>query len=301
MLKTLEVGRDMGYIKAPAGTFIDPHHINKYPAGKVTIICTGSQGEPLAALSRIAAGSHRQIKLMEGDTVIFSSSPIPGNQIGVNKTINMLFRRGANVITDSPLTDTHTSGHAGQEEQKLMLKLTKPKYFMPIHGEYRMLKIHSRLGYQTGVRKGRAFVCDNGDVLALTKNSARIAGKVQAGNVYIDGKGIGDIGNIVIRDRKLLSEDGLLSAIVTIDKKNMKLIGTPVIISRGFIYMKEHVDLTDEIANLTEKDINRKLNNYKSININAIKKSLTKILGDFIRSKTERNPMIMPVIMLVNE
>ncbi len=301
MLKTLEVGRDMGYIKAPTGTFIEPNHINKYPASKMTIICTGSQGEPLAALSRIAAGSHRQIKLMEGDTVIFSSSPIPGNQIGVNKTINMLFRRGANVITDSPLTDTHTSGHAGQEEQKLMLKLTKPKFFMPVHGEYRMLKIHANLGYQTGVRKGRAFVMDNGDVLALTKTTARIAGKVQAGNIYIDGKGIGDIGNIVIRDRKLLSEDGLLSAIVTIDKKNMKLIGSPVIISRGFVYMKEHGELTDEISKLTEKELNKKLKTYKSINITALKKSLTKTLGDFIRNKTERNPMIMPVVMIVNE
>lgn len=301
MLKTLDVGRDMGYIKAPTGTFIDPHHINKYPANKMTIICTGSQGEPLAALSRIAAGTHRQINLQEGDTVIFSSSPIPGNQIGVNKTINMLFRKGANVITDSPLTDTHTSGHGGQEEQKLMLKLTKPKYFMPIHGEYRMLKIHANIGYQTGVRKGRAFVMDNGDVLALTKNSARIAGKVQAGNVYIDGKGIGDIGNIVIRDRKLLSEDGLLSAIVTIDKKNMKLVGSPVIISRGFIYMKEHGELTGEISSLTEKEMNKKLKTYKNINIAALKKSITKTLGDFIRNKTERNPMIMPVVMLVNE
>ena len=251
MLKTLEVGSDMGYIKAPAGTFIEPNSINKYPANKVTIICTGSQGEPLAALSRIAAGTHRQISLHQGDTVIFSSSPIPGNQQGVSRTINMLFRRGANVIINSPLTDTHTSGHGGQEEQKLMLKLTSPKYFMPIHGEYRMLKIHSNLGYQTGVRRGRGFVLDNGEVLAVTKNTARAAGKVQAGNVYIDGTGIGDIGNIVIRDRKLLSEDGLLSAIVTIDKKNMRLIGSPVIISRGFIYMKEHSDLTSEISGVS--------------------------------------------------
>ncbi|AIO18747.1 Ribonuclease J 1 [Candidatus Izimaplasma bacterium HR1] len=301
MLKTLDVGGEMGYIRAPGGTFIESHNINKYPKEKMTIICTGSQGEPLAALSRIAAGTHRQIKLMEGDTVIFSSSPIPGNQIGVSRTINMLFRRGANVITNSPLTDTHTSGHGGQEELKLMLKLTKPKYFMPIHGEYRMLKIHSNIGHQTGVRKDRSFVMDNGEVLAVTKSTARFAGKVQAGNVYIDGKGIGDIGSIVIRDRKLLSEDGLLSAIVTIDKKNMRLIGSPVIISRGFIYMREHGALTEEIANLTEREMTKKLKAYKSLNISALKKSLTKTLGDFIRNKTERNPMIMPVVMLVNE
>jgi ribonuclease J len=301
MLKTVEVGKDMGYIKAPQNTFIEPHTINKYPANQVTIICTGSQGEPLAALSRIAAGTHRQIKLHHGDTVIFSSSPIPGNQTGVNRTINMLFRRGANVITNSPLTDTHTSGHAGQEEQKLMLKLTKPKYFMPIHGEYRMLKIHANIGYQTGVRRGRAFVLDNGDVLAVTKNSARVAGKVQAGNVYIDGKGIGDIGNVVIRDRKMLSEDGLLTAIVTIDKKNMRQIGKPVIVSRGFIHMKENEELTTEMTNITEQEANRKLKNLTTLNIGVLKKSITKVLNNYIYTKTERNPMIMPVVMVVNE
>jgi ribonuclease J len=301
MLRTLEVGSEMGYIKAPAGTFIDPNHINKYPKDKMTIICTGSQGEPLAALSRIAAGTHRQISLMDKDTVIFSSSPIPGNSEGVSKTINMLFRRGANVITNSPLTDTHTSGHAGQEEQKLMLKLTKPKFFMPIHGEYRMLKIHSNIGISTGVRKGREFVMDNGDVLAVTRNSARIAGKVQAGSVYIDGNGIGDIGNVVIRDRKLLSEDGLLSAIITIDKKNNKLIGQPVIISRGFVYMKDHSDLTNDIISLVEREISKKLEFSKTLNINFLKRHMTKILNNYIYQKTERNPMIMPVVMLVNE
>ena len=301
MLRTVEVGKDMGYIKAPSGTFIEPHHINKYPKNQMTIICTGSQGEPLAALSRIAAGTHRQIKLMDGDTVIFSSSPIPGNQLGVGKTINMLFRRGANVITNSPLTDTHTSGHAGQEEQKLMLKLTKPKFFMPIHGEYRMLKIHSQIGLMTGVRRGREFVMDNGDVLAVTKNSARLAGKVQAGSIYIDGNGIGDIGNVVIRDRKLLSEDGLLSSIITIDKENMRLIGKPVIISRGFIYMKDHTELTNEMSELVEKEIFNKLKTMKSLNINTLKRIMQRVLNNFIYSKTERNPMIMPVVMVIND
>jgi ribonuclease J len=300
MLRTVEVGKDMGYIKAPAGTFIEPHHINKYPADQMTIICTGSQGEPLAALSRIAAGSHRQIKLMEGDTVIFSSSPIPGNQQGIEKTINMLFRRGANVIINSPLTDTHTSGHAGQQEQKLMLKLTKPKYFMPIHGEYRMLKIHSQLGLMTGVKKGREFVMDNGDVLAITRNSARIAGKVTAGSVYVDGNSIGGIGNIVIRDRKLLSEDGLLSAIITVDKDKLKLLGKPVIISRGFIYMKAHTDLTNEISEIVEREIIKKLSSMKSLNINSLKRLITRILNEHIYNKTERSPMIMPVVMIIN-
>ena len=301
MLKTLDVGTEMGYISAPKGTFIDPHHVNKYKNEEITIICTGSQGEPLAALSRIAAGTHRQIKIKEGDTVIFSSSPIPGNQEGVGNTINMLFRRGANVITNSPLTDTHTSGHAGQEEQKLLLKLLKPRFFMPIHGEYRMLKIHSNIALQTGVRKGNVFVVDNGEVVAVSKRSARIAGKVQSGTVYVDGKGIGDIGNVVIRDRKLLSEDGLFSAILTINSDDLTIVNKPVIISRGFIYMRDHSELTQELSDLVESYVTKKLAHSKSLNINTLKRDIIKILRERILEKTQRKPMIMPVIMTVNK
>ncbi len=300
MLRTVDVGTDMGYIKAPPGTFIDSNRINKYNAHQITIICTGSQGEPLAALSRIAAGTHRQIKIQQGDTVIFSSSPIPGNFASVSKTINQLFRRGANVIINSPLSDVHTSGHGGQEELKLMLKLIKPKYFMPIHGEYRMLKIHSNIGIMTGVKKGNEFVFDNGGVLAVTRKSARYAGKVQAGSIYIDGKGIGDIGNIVIRDRKLLSEDGLLSAIVTIDKTNLQVLGKPAIISRGFIYMREHEELTKGMSSLVSETIQKKIISMKKVNITVLKKDITKLLNEYIYSRTERSPMIMPVIMTVN-
>ena len=300
MLKTLEVGSEMGYIKAPKGTMIDPNHIKRYNPEEITIICTGSQGEPLAALSRIAAGTHRQIKITPGDTVIFSSSPIPGNQIGVGKTINQLFRRGANVIVNSPLSDTHTSGHAGREEQKLLFKLLKPKFFMPIHGEYRMLKIHAQTGHACGVRKDRSFVMDNGDVLAVTRKTARIAGKVQAGTVYVDGTGIGDIGNVVIRDRKNLSEDGLLSTIVTINPETLEVIGKPVIISRGFIYMRDHEELTSEISAKVKLIVERKLKQTKKLNVNILKREITKQIKDFVQSKTERNPMIMPVIMSVN-
>jgi ribonuclease J len=299
MLRTLEVGQEMGYIKAPAGTFIEPHHINHYDSNKMTIICTGSQGEPLAALSRIAAGTHRQIKLREGDTVIFSSSPIPGNALGISKTINQLFRRGANVITNSPLTDTHTSGHAGQEEQKLMLKLVKPKYFMPIHGEYRMLKIHAETGIKTGVNKKNTFVLDNGDVLAVTSKTARVAGKVHAGSIYIDGQRIGDVGSVVIRDRKLLSDNGLLSAIVTINKNTLTPIGKPVIISRGFIHMKEETVLTNDISNLVITIVNGYFKKHKRLDVNSLKKSLAKLLHQYIIEKTERKPIILPVIMLV--
>jgi ribonuclease J len=300
MLKTLDVGRDMGYIKAPKGTFIDPHHVNKYKPEEITILCTGSQGEPLAALSRIAAGTHRQIKIRKGDTVIFSSSPIPGNQNHVGNTINKLFRRGANVITNSPLTDTHTSGHAGQEEQKLLLKLLKPKFFMPIHGEYRMLKIHAQIGRATGVRKGNTFVLDNGDVLAVSKKTARVAGKVQAANVYVDGTGIGDIGNVVIKDRKILSEDGLLTAIVTINTDTNQVLNNPVIISRGFIHMREHEELTNNLSNLVQKTVTKKVIPSRKLNINLVKREITKVLKDYILKETQRNPMIMPVIMTVS-
>ncbi|MEC9484582.1 MAG: ribonuclease J [Candidatus Izemoplasma sp.] len=301
MLRTVEVGKEMGYIKAPQGTFVDMYRISKKDKRRLTIICTGSQGEPFAALSRIAAGTHRQIKIKEGDTVIFSSSPIPGNQIGVNKTINGLFKRGANVITNSPLTDTHASGHAGREEQKLLLKLLRPKFFMPIHGEYRMLKIHAQTGLMTGIKKGNEFVLDNGQVLALTSNSARVSGQVQSGNVYIDGGGIGNIGNIVIKDRNMLSKDGLLSAIVTIDEEKNTLIGKPVIISRGFIYMRENSDMTEEMSNLVKTEIEKKLKRSKSLNISQIKRHITKILNNYIYNTTERSPMVMPVVMVTNK
>ena len=299
MVRTVEVGTEMGYIKAPAGTFVETRALNKYASNQITIICTGSQGEPLAALSRIAAGTHRQIKVSNGDTVIFSSSPIPGNQQSVGKTINQLFRRGANVIINSPLSDTHTSGHAGQEEMKLMLKLIKPKYFMPIHGEYRMLKIHSNIGIMTGVKKGNEFVMDNGEVLAVTRRSARIAGKVKSGNVYIDGKSIGEIGSVVIRDRKMLSEDGLLSAIVTINSKTLEVLNKPVIISRGFIYMREHTDLTTELSKIVKDLVVAKLKQIKTVNVSVLKREITKLLTDFIFERTERSPMIMPVVMMV--
>ncbi|MCF7927015.1 MAG: ribonuclease J [Candidatus Izimaplasma sp.] len=300
MVNTVEVGKEMGYIKAPKTTFIDRNQVRKYPASKVTILCTGSQGEPFAALSRIAAGTHRQISIQHGDTVIFSSSAIPGNQESISHTINQLFKRGADVITNSPLSDTHTSGHAGREELKLMLKLTKPKYFMPIHGEYRMLKIHAQTAVKTGVKKGNEFVLDNGDMLAVTKNSARVAGKVQAGDVYVDGKGIGDIGNVVLRDRKYLSEDGLLSAIITINTKTNKLVTDPNIISRGFIYMKERSELTSEISDLVKEKVSEKLENIQSLDTSRLKRYITNLLRNYINQKTERNPMILPVIMTVN-
>ncbi len=299
MERTIEVGEEMGYIKAPHGTFVSGRALKHFNPEEITILCTGSQGEPFAALSRIANGTHRQIKIQPGDTVIFSSSPIPGNQPSINKTINQLFQREANVITHSPLTDTHTSGHAGVEELKLMLKLMKPKFFMPVHGEHRMLKIHAETGIATGVKRGNEFVLDNGDVLAFTGKSARVAGKVPASSVYIDGKRIGDIGNVVLKDRKILSEDGLLSAIVTIDKEANQVLGKPVIVSRGFVYMKDHTALTNEISAMVNEHVDNILRTQAALNVSYIKKEVVRILNEKIYKKTERSPMILPVIVTV--
>ena len=299
MEKTIELGQQIGYIRAPKNTFIDANEINNYPTNKITILCTGSQGEPLAALSRVAGGTHRQIKLIPGDTVIFSSSPIPGNSGGVNKTINMLFKKGANVIINSPLTDTHTSGHGASTELKLLQSLIKPKYFMPIHGEHRMLKTHADLAISVGVKKENAFVLDNGDVLILSKEKAYVAGKVQSGDIYVDGSGIGDIGNVVIKERKLLSDDGLLSLIATINTKKLSLVISPTIVSRGFIYMKSNEEFTNNLIKASEELISQELAKMKTLNINLLKNQISELLSKLIYNYTERKPMILPVIMTI--
>ncbi len=299
MEKAIELGQQNGYIKAPKGTFIEANQINSLPANQVTIICTGSQGEPLAALSRVANGTHRQIKLIPGDTVIFSSSPIPGNSAGVNKTINMLFKKGAHVIINSPLTDTHTSGHSAQMELKLIQSLIKPKFFMPIHGEHRMLKTHADLAVSVGAKRENTFVLDNGDVLVLSKDKAKVAGKVQAGDVYVDGLGIGDISNNIIKERKILSDDGLLSLVVTINQTTRKIINSPTIVSRGFIYMKSNEDFTNKMIAGSTKVIENELLKGKTINQGAIKQAITDYLVKVIYEKTERKPVILPVIMAI--
>lgn len=294
MEKTINVGQQLKYIKAPQGTFINVTEFPHLPPEKITILSTGSQGEPLAALSRIADGNHKHIKIIPGDTIVFSSSAIPGNQASINRTINKLYKSGANVIINSPLTDTHTSGHASDSELQLMLCLTKPKYFMPIHGEYAMQKRHVDLAIQTGIKRENCFILNNGDVLVINKNGIQKKDKVQSGNIFIDSNNTLVDSNI-IKERKLLSEDGMVSCVFVI--KHNKLINNPQIISRGFIYMKNSEQLINTIQKKAIEAFKEFANNHKKFNSAVLKKYISNELSSLIFDLTERKPIIIPIIM----
>ena len=295
MLNVVTVAIDLGYLNVPKGTLVDVDQINDYPDDKVIIITTGSQGEPMSALARMASSEHRKLEIRPGDLVVISANPIPGNEKMVSKVINQLFQRGANVIYEA-LADIHVSGHACQEELKLIHTLVKPKFFIPVHGEYRHLKQHALLAESLGMPRENIFIADIGNVLELTPNSCRIAGTVTAGRVLVDGLGIGDVGNIVLRDRKHLSQDGLMVVVVTISRDNGVTIAGPDIISRGFVYVRESEDLMEEAKNVT-KAILEQCEEKRITDWATIKAQIKDGLRNFLFEKTKRNPMILPIIM----
>lgn len=279
--------------------FIDPNEAKNYKKNEICILCTGSQGEPLAALSRIANGTHKQVTLLPDDIIVFSSNPIPGNRASINRIINKLYLKGVKVYTNSELSDIHTSGHAKQEELKWMLRLIKPEYFMPIHGEYRMLKQHADLAKDCDIKEENIFICKNGDVLELTKDGARMGKRVNSGDVYVDGSRVGDIGSIVIKDRKLMSHDGILVAIINLNPNTKELLIKPNITTRGFVLVNENAELISKIENKVSEIVLRVLKtSYTYVDL---KNQIILELSPFINELTGRRPIILPVIMEVRE
>ncbi|GAO99678.1 ribonuclease J1 [Fructobacillus ficulneus] len=291
-------GRALGYLDIPDDALIEQSQIKNIPDDELLILSTGSQGESMAALARIANGTHKQVRLKPNDNVIFSSSPIPGNTASVNAVINKLEEGGANVI-HGKLNNIHTSGHGGQEEQKLMISLMKPEYFMPVHGEYRMLKVHAGLAEELDVPADHTFILENGDVLALDgENEPRIAGHFPAEDTYIDGSGIGDIGSIVLHDRLKLSQDGLVIVTATIDLGKKEILSGPDILSRGFVYMRESGDLINDGRHVIFNTI-RKAMSAKNANESDIRQAIIDDLGKYLHQETARKPMILPMLIMI--
>ena len=292
---SIDIAIKCGYIK-DKNIIISAEEANKLEPNKVCLLCTGSQGEPLAALSRIASGTHKQIKLIPNDVVIFSSSPIPGNAASVSKTINKLYLKGVKVYTNGQDNDIHSSGHANQEELKLMIRLFKPTYFAPYHGEYRMLKTHADLACLCDIPKQNTFVLSNGDILNMNKDGIKKQGHVQAEDIYVDGARIGDVSNIIIKDRVLMSNNGILAIIINIDSKNKTLLNTPLVTTRGYILVNESIELIKEIEIFCKKIITNKLK-QKTVNFSDIKNELINELMPLLLEKTGRVPIILPIIM----
>jgi ribonuclease J len=284
-------------MQIPSDTLIEVDDINRYSPHQLCIITTGSQGEPMAALSRIANSEHKKIEIFPGDRVIISASPIPGNEKYVSRLIDDLFKQGADVIYHS-LEETHVSGHACQEELKLIQALVKPRFFIPVHGEYKHLRQHAKLAEEMGMDSSNIFILSNGRTLELDKNNARIGGLVNAGRVLVDGLGVGDVGNVVLRDRQHLSQDGLIVVVVTLEKETGHVVAGPDIISRGFVYVKEADELFEEIRYVVSQQMER----FEDAGIhdsNTIKNGIRDILKNFLYEKTKRKPMILPVVMEV--
>ncbi len=297
MEKISEVAIKLGYLNMPEGLLIDLKDLSLYRDNQITIVTTGSQGEPMSALTRMASSTHKNIQIEKDDMIIISANPIPGNEKAVSKVINELTQKGANVIYKS-IEEIHVSGHACEQELKLLQSILKPKYFVPVHGEYKHLRKHILIAEEVGLPKERSFILENGDVLSLNRKSAVISGKVQSGNVLVDGIGVGDVGNIVLRDRRNLSKDGIINIIVAIEKESRAIVSGPDIVTRGFIYVRESEELVNQIKRISYDSIQNSID--KNIfKWSEIKNNIRNDVGSFIYSKTKRKPIIVPIIMEV--
>lgn len=294
--KVMDIAVRLGYLHLPEKVTISIYDIDRYDDKELIILTTGGHGEPMSALARMAKQAHKQVNIKKGDTVIVAASVMPGYELVFSKTIDSLYRAGANVIYRE--RKVHVSGHGCQEELKLMLNLMKPKYFIPVHGEYRMQKAHANLAKAVGISEERTFLIDKGDVIEFRNGVARPGGKVPYGNILIDGLGIGDVGNIVLRDRRLLSQDGILIVVVTLNKELKKIIAGPEIISRGFVYVRESETLLDEATKIVANIVNKCLQTYV-IEWSSLKSNIREALSQFLFEKTKRKPMILPIIMEV--
>ena len=296
MENIVDIGRKMGTIHIKNSDLLSPEDLAYTPDDKICIICTGSQGEPLAALSRIANGTHRFIHLKPGDTIIFSSNPIPGNASSVNKVIDKLFRSGATVLTKSVLNNLHTTGHASREEQKLMLHLIRPRYFMPIHGEFKMLMLHKRTAMELGMPEESIFVCANGDILILRNHEVIQSNwRYQGDDIYVDGNDISGLFTAVLKDRRILADNGLVAVVIAIDSKVNKILMKPVIVSRGFVFIKDSQSLIKEAEYIVYNSLQEKMK--EKITFSEIKNCVRSTLEPFLYQKTHRNPIVIPVII----
>ncbi|WP_286924780.1 MULTISPECIES: ribonuclease J [Lysinibacillus] len=297
MVNVVDVALERGYLNIPEDMLIDAREVKYHSPEEVVVLCTGSQGEPLAALSRLASGSHREVKILPDDTVILASSPIPGNEKGVSRIVDNLFQLGAKVIYGSSShTGMHVSGHGYQEDLKLMLTLMKPKFFIPIHGEFRMLHQHRLLAESVGVKRGHTFIMKNGDVVDIEDAKARQTRKIPSGDTYVDGIGIGEVEGIVLRDRKQLSEDGMLVIVLTLSKADGTFISEPDTISRGFVYAKDFEELLTKVNFLVKETVNE-LQEEGRQQIHVLKREIKRAIGQYLFTQTKRKPMILPIII----
>ena len=295
MINVVNIAMELGYLNIPDGVLIDIDETSNYTADQIVIITTGSQGEPMSALTRMAMNDHKKVGIMPGDTVIISATPIPGNEKLVSRTINHLYKLGADVIYEKS-NGVHVSGHASQEEIKLMHNLVRPKYFIPVHGEYRHLIKHANIAKDLGMPKENIVIAENGSVIELSKDGINVAGKIQSGKVLVDGLGVGDVGNIVLRDRRLLSQDGIMIVVVTIDHETYQVVSGPDIVSRGFVYVREAEDLMEEAREKVLSALDRCETNGVT-EWSMIKSAIRDSLGRFLYDRTRRRPMILPIIM----